>query len=329
MSNKKKQQIDLLSRILILLVIIAVLAALKPDAFLTWNNMQQVIFQQAPFTMLMSFGMSMAIITKGIDISMASVMVLSSYLSATSFQNGNYLLGLAIGVGVGLIFGLANGVLVSKVKIAPFIATYSVDFVALGLAYVICDGKYIYGFPEGFRALTNGYLIPGVPNIALVTMAIFAFLYVLTRKTIYGRGFYSAGHNLEATRLSGIKVDRTLISVYVMNGIIAGVVGILYLSRLNAADPSIRGTLTMDSIAAALIGGIPFSGGQGSVGNTVIGALIIVFIRNGLNIMNVPTTWNQAVVGFVILFSILYEAGMKLIFTRAEAKKKAIQTAEA
>lgn len=329
MSKNKKSALDLLSRVLILLIIMIVMACLKPEAFLTKSNFSQVIFQQAPFTMLMSFGMGMAIITGGIDISMASVMILSSYLSATSFQQGNYLVGVLIAVGVGVGFGLASGLLISKVHIAAFIATYSVDFIALGLAYVICDGKYIYGFPEGFRKLTNGSMIGGVPNIALVTLVIFIILYVLTKKTRYGRGFYSIGFNPKATKLSGINADWTICSVYVMNGLLAAITGILYLSRLNAADPSIKGTLSMDSIASSLIGGIPFSGGEGSVLNAVVGALIIVFIRNGMNILNVPNTWSQTVVGFVIMFALIYGALMDKVFTKVGKKEKQKEEAAA
>lgn len=323
MSLKKQNRVDLLSRLLILAVVVLVLALVRTDAFLSVNNITQVIFQQAPFTILMAFGMSLAIISNGIDISMASTMVLSSYLSAAYFQRGDYLLGLLIALGVGAGFGLCNGILISKVKIEPFIATFSVDFVALGLAYVVCNGEYVYGFSEGFRSITNGAWIPGIPNVALVTLLIFGLLFFLTRCTTYGRSLYSLGHNRKAAKLSGMRADGIIISVYVINGLLAAVTGILYLARLNAADPSIKGTLTIDSIAAALIGGIAFGGGKGSVVNTVIGALIIMFIRNGMNIMGVSTNWQQAVVGFVILFSIFYERGLNLLMAKAAGKKKA------
>lgn len=322
MSLKQQNRIDLLSRVLILVIVIVILGCLQPEAFLSWNNFSQVIFQQAPFTILMAFGMSLAIISNGIDISMASTMVLSSYMSATFFQAGNYLLGLLVALGIGLGFGLCNGVLISKVKIEPFIATFSVDFVALGLAYVVCNGKYVYGFPAEFRALTNGQMIPGIPNVALVTLVIFAILYFLTKHTTYGRSLYSLGHNRKAAKLSGMRTDAVIISVYMINGVLAAITGILYLARLNAADPAIRGTFTIDSIASALIGGIAFGGGTGSVFNAVIGALIIMFIRNGMNIMGVSTNWQQAVVGFVILFSIFYERGMKLLMSKLIKKKE-------
>jgi len=311
MPTKKQNLIDLLSRVAILIVVVAALAILKTESFWTADNINQVVFQQAPYTILMAFGMSLAIISKGIDISMASVMVLSSYLSARFFQQENYLMGILVAAGVGIGFGMSNGLLISKVKIEPYIATFSIDFIALGLAYVICNGNYIYGFPDGFRSLTNGSLLFGIPNIALITFILFVILYILTKKTAYGRGLYSIGFNKEAARLSGIKVNAIILSIYCLNGLLAALTGVLYLSRLNAADPSIKGSLTMDSIASALIGGIPFGGGRGSVVNTIVGALIIIFIRNGMNIMNISTNWQSTVIGMVILFSILYEIFLK------------------
>lgn len=316
MSLKAKNRVDILSRFLILIVVMVIMALLAPGSFLTWTNLSNVIFSQTPFTLLMAFGMSLAIISKGIDISMASNMVLSAYLSGTFFSQGNYLAGILVAFGVGAAFGLLNGILISKVKIEPFVATFSVDFVALGLANVVCDGKYIYGFPDGFRALTNGTLIPGIPNVALITAVVFAVLYFLTKHTTYGRSLYSLGYNSKAARLSGMPADEIAISVYVINGLLAALTGILYLARLNAADPSIKGTLTIDSLASALIGGLAFGGGKGSVVNTIIGALVIMFIRNGLNIMNVSINWQQTVVGLVILFSVFYERGLNLLMTR-------------
>lgn len=323
MSQKTKNRVDLISRLLILIVVMAIMSFLRPEAFLNIDNLSQVIFQQTPFTLLMAFGMSLAIISKGIDISMASNMVLSSYLSATFFRDGDYMTGILISLSVGALFGLLNGILISKIKIEPFIATFSIDFVALGLAYVVCDGKYVYGFPDEFRALTNGALIPGIPNVALITIIVFAILYFLTKHTTYGRAFYALGHNRKAARLAGMRADEIVISVYVINGLLASLTGILYLARLNAADPSIKGTLTIDSLASALIGGIAFGGGKGSVLNTIIGALVIMFIRNGLNIMGVSTNWQQAVVGMVILFSVFYEYGLNMLMSRlAERKSK-------
>ncbi len=302
-----KKNFDTYSRVLLLLLLIGIMAVARPGSFWTYENIATVMFQQAPFTILMSFGMTLAIITKGIDKSMGSVLVLSNALCAPFLKAGQYFLGVFLALGIGGASGALNGLLITRVGIAPFIATYGVDFIALGLAFVLTNGGYVYGFSDSFRLLTNGTLIPGVPNIAVITLLIFLVLFFITRKTIFGRQIYSVGHNFNAATLSGIHAKNTVLIVYIINGLLATVTGILYISRLNAADPNISGSFTLDSIAATLIGGTSFGGGKGSVVNTVIGALIIVFIRNSMNVLNVSTNWQQVMVGAVIVISVFYE----------------------
>ena len=302
------------SRIIILCLIVLVMALMRPNAFWTWGNISTVLFQQAPFTMLMSFGMTLAIITKGIDKSMGSVLVLSSVVAGSFIKNEQLLLGLFVALGIGALCGLVNGLLITKMGLFPFIATYGVDFVAIGIAYVYTGGASVYGFSQAFRNFSTGSY-GGVTNLALITLAVFLVLHIITTKTTFGRKMYSAGFNSKAAALSGNNVDFTITMVYIINGLISAVAGLLYMARLNAADPGISGNFTLDSIAAALIGGTSFGGGKGSVSNAVVGALIIVFIRNGMNIMGVETTWQQTVVGFIILFSILLEAATRKILS--------------
>lgn len=320
--NKFKRVVDILSRLFLLLLLIVIMAIVRGDAFFTWNNLSAVIFQQAPFTILMSFGMTLAIITKGIDNSMGSVMVLSSILSAGAFKSGNLVIGLIIALAVGILCGLVNGALISRVGITPFVATYGVDWVTLGVAYIITNGVYIYGFPDEFRSIANHLVFGAIPNIAIITVCIFLVLWFATKKTVFGRNLSSIGFNYNATVLSGVNAKNTLAIVYLINGLLAATSGILYTARLNAADPGIGLSFTLDSIAATLIGGTSFEGGKGSVANTVIGALIIVFIRNGMNILGVQTTWQQTVVGAVILFSVLYEAFINKVIRTSSPKKQ-------
>lgn len=305
------------SRLIIMFSIVAILALLRPNAFFTWGNITTVIFQQAPFTMLMSFGMTFAIITKGIDKSMGSVLVLSSVIAAAFIKDNQVALGIGIALFLGAGCGLINGLLITKMRIFPFIATYGVEWVAIGLAYVYTGGASTYGFPEGFRELSRGSSFT-LPNLTLITLGIFIILHILTTKTTFGRRMYSAGFNEQATTLSGNNVHATIVFVYIINGLLAAIAGILYMGRLNAADPGIGGNFTLDSIAAALIGGTSFGGGQGSIANAVVGSLIIVFIRNGMNIMNVHSTWQQTAVGFIIVFSIIMESISKKLLARFE-----------
>jgi len=277
--------------------------------------------------MLMSFGMTLAIITKGIDTSMGSVLVLCSMLSAEFFRTGNFLLGGLIALAVGAVCGLINGALITRVGVAPFIATFGMGNVALGLAFVYTGGVFVFGFPDSFRQVTNGSILLGIPNIALITAIIFIVLYILTCRMLFGRRMYACGFNFNATILSGINAKNTVTVVYIINGLLAAITGILYMARLNAADPLISGNFTLDSIAAALIGGTSFGGGKGSVVNTVAGAFIIVFIRNGMNILGVPTTWAQTAVGFIILFSIGLEAlAQRIPARRVESGKLKVES---
>jgi ribose transport system permease protein len=309
--------LDSYSRILLLVFIMAGMSILKPEAFLTSENFSTVIFQQAPFTILMSFGMTLAIITNGIDVSMGSVLVLTSVLCAGFIKQEQYVIGIIIALSVGIFCGFLNGVLISRVGVTPFIATYGIDYATLGIAFVYTGGAYIYDFPQSFRLISTGKIL-GISNLAIITFLIFIILYGITRKTTFGRRMHSAGFNLNATILSGINAKNTITIVYSINGLLAASAGILYMARLNAADPGISGSFTLDSIAATLIGGTSFGGGKGSLAGTVIGALIIVFIRNSMNIMGVSTTWQQTAVGFIIVFSILLEAVTRYINNKAK-----------
>ncbi|MDR1534500.1 MAG: ABC transporter permease [Planctomycetota bacterium] len=314
--------LDRYSRIMILAIIVAFMAATKPDAFWTMNNLSAVAFQQAPFMILMSFGMTLAIITKGIDKSMGSVLVLSSVIGAGFVKNGQFLAGIGLALAVGVACGFVSGILITRVGVAPFIATYGVEWVTLGLAFVLTGNVYIYDFPQEFREIATGRIFGLVPNLALITLAIFLILHFTMGKTIFGRKVYMVGNNFNAATLSGVNARKTVTMVYIVNGLLAAITGILYMARLNAADPGISAAFTLDSIAASLIGGTSFGGGKGSISGTIVGALIIVFIRNGMNIWGVHTTWQQTAVGFVIIFSIFLEATTQKLTAFATRRRR-------
>ena len=301
-----KTFMDRYSRFGVLILIMIVLSIISPKSFLTWDNISTLLFQQTPVAVLMGFGMTLSIITLGIDVSMGSTLVLSSVVSANFIKSGQIGLGLAVALLIGILVGWMNGILITKVGLHPFIATYGTNSIALGLAYVYTGGIYIYDFPQSFRNISNGTFL-GIPNIAVIAIVIFAVLYFVTQRTSFGRSLYSCGFNYKATILCGINAAGVITAIYIVNGLLSSTAGILYMARLNAADPGISGDFTMDSIAAVLIGGTSFSGGKGSVARTVIGALIIVFIRNGMNILNISTTWQQTVVGVIILLSVIIE----------------------
>lgn len=316
-----------ISRLLFLMLIIVTFTIIAPrGSFLSVNNFSNVILQQVPLTLLMSLGMTLAIITGGIDKSMGSVLVLSTVLSSRFIKNDNLAVGIFIALAVGLACGLLNGILITRVGVFPFIATYGVENVALGIALIYTGGKYIYDFPVRFRNIFNGNVL-GMPSIALIALIVFAALYLLESSSVFGRKIHNAGYNLNATILSGIDGKSVVTIVYMINGLLASLTGILYMARLNAADPNISAQFTLDSIAATLIGGTSFGGGKGSVLNTIVGTMIVVFIQNGMNVLKVPATWSQTVIGGIIFLSVLMEVGKrKKPKTDLTGKKMAMST---
>lgn len=295
------------SRILFLVLISIVFSIITPKgSFLSVSNFSNVILQQVPLTLLMSMGMTLAIITGGIDKAMGSTLVLSMVLSAHAVKNGYIFLGLLIALATGAICGLANGILIAYAGVFPFIATYGVENIALGVALILTDGNYVYDFPLAFRKMFNSEIL-GIPIVALISFTIFIVIYIVEARTTLGKKIHAAGYNFEATHLSGINSRGIVASIYVINGVLAAITGMMYMARLNAADPNISAQFTMDSLAATLIGGTAFGGGKGSVFHTLIGTFIVVFIQNGMNVLGVPTEWSQTVIGGLILLSVLLE----------------------
>lgn len=308
---KKIMKNSLSSRILFLLIVLAAFTVMSPNSsFLNWNNISNVLLQQVPLTLLMSFGMTLAIITGGIDKSMGSVLVLSMVLSSRAIKNEDLILGLFIALMVGIFSGFLNGILITRVGIFPFVATFGVENVALGIALIVTGGRYIYDFPHSFRNLFNGNIL-GIPVVAWIALIVFIILYFLESKSAFGKKIHAAGYNFTAAGMSGINIKQVVTLVYIINGVLAALTGMLYMARLNAADPNISAQFTLDSMAATLIGGTTFGGGSGSIANTVVGTLIVVFIQNGMNILGVPTTWSQTVTGSLILLSVLFEIGRR------------------
>lgn len=295
------------SRLIFLFLITLIFSLITPrGSFLSVGNFSNVILQQVPLTLLMSLGMTLAIITGGIDKSMGAILVLSMVLSAGFIKSGNIVVGLLVAIGTGVLSGLINGLLVAYAGVFPFIATYGVENIALGVALILTDGNYVYDFPQSFRNMFNGDIL-GVPIVAVIAFSLFLLLYITESKTTMGKKLHASGYNFKAAHLSGINSRGIVASVYVVNGVLAAITGMMFMARLNAADPNISAQFTIDSLAATLIGGTAFGGGKGSVLHTLIGTLIVVFIQNGMNVLSVPTEWSQTVIGALILLAVFME----------------------
>ena len=290
------------SRIAALLLIVVTMSILSPH-FLTWSNLINVVRHAAPL-FLLSAGLTLVVLTAGIDLSVGAVLGLSACLAASLITGGNPALGIAAGLGAGLACGLVNGTLVAYAGVPSFIATYGMMWIANGLAYIFMQGEVIYGMPLEFRFIGAGFLGP-IPVPVLIMIGMLAALHVLLHKTPLGRGIYAIGGNPVAARLSGMPVKRRLVFVYVVSGFMASFAALVVVARTNAADVSLGEEQLLPAIAAVCLGGTSLFGGVGGVSGTAVGALILALILNGMNLLGIDTFWQAGVMGFIILASVL------------------------
>jgi ribose transport system permease protein len=286
-----------------LLTLCAAMAALS-DHFLTFDNLINV-FRQSAVNALLSLGQLVVILTAGIDLSVGSILGFTCVLSALLLKAGAPPpVAIAAALGSGTALGSINGILLTKLRLPhPFIPTLGMMNVARGLALVMCGGFPISELPAGFRYFgAESILWIPVPVILVVLLCI-AFHIFLSRTTI-GRDIYCIGGNQQAALLSGIPVDARLILVYALSGLMAAVGAIVLAGRMNSGFPLAGVGGELDSIAAVIIGGASFFGGVGTVGGTLVGALIMGVLRNGLNLMNVSAYWQTVVIGVVLVAAV-------------------------
>jgi ribose transport system permease protein len=290
---------------LIGLVLLCVIFSLTSDVFLTWRNALNVI-DQITVLGILAIGMTAVIIIGGIDLSVGSILAFSMMMMGWLYQSVGVPLGLAIVAGllVGTACGLVNGLLITRAKLPPFIATLTMMSVARGLANIITEGRQIVGFPDWFTNLSTvrhfGFLS--------VTVAIFIVLAIISwailRYTTIGRSLYAIGGSPEVARLAGIRVRKLVMSVYALSGLLAGLASMALACRLNSSQPSAGLGYELDTIAAVVIGGASLNGGVGGIRGTVVGVLIIGVLRNGLNLSGVSPFVQQIVIGVVIALAV-------------------------
>lgn len=290
-----------------LLILIIVVSALNP-AFLEPLNILNLL-RQVAINALIAFGMTFVILTGGIDLSVGSTLALSSALMASLLVFGFHpLLAIVAGCIIGAILGAVNGLMVTKGKMAPFIATLATMTIFRGLTMVFTEGNPITGLSDSlmFQLFGRGYFV-GIP-VPAITMAItFALLWVVLHKTSFGRKTYAIGGNERASIISGIKVHRVKIMVYSLAGLLAGLAGAILTSRLDSAQPTAGTSYELDAIAAVVLGGTSLSGGRGRIVGTLIGALIIGALNNGLNLLGVSSFYQLVVKGIVIVIAVLMD----------------------
>jgi ribose transport system permease protein len=288
-----------------LIVIYAFFSIVSPF-FFSYGNFIAILFSTVVIGTL-AIGTTFVIISAGIDLSIGTGMALCAVMSGVFIVNMNLplWLGVVLAILFGGLIGLVNGINVALLRIPPFIATLAMMLVAEGLALVLSHSTPIY-FTDvpGYTALSSGNLIPNVPNAVLILLVIAIIAGVLLTKSVLGRYTYSIGSNEEATALSGIDVRKWKLAIYAFAGLFTGLAGVMISARLGSAQPATGMGYELQAIAAVVIGGTSLSGGKGSIIGTLIGALIISVLNNGLQIMSIPQEWQNVILGCVILVAV-------------------------
>jgi ribose transport system permease protein len=277
------------------------------SAFLTQNNLLNVL-RQASLLFLLASGLTLVILCGGLDLSIGANVALSACLAATVMKgSGSVLLGCAVGVGCGLMVGLINGLMVTALRIPSFIATYGSLWILQGLTYWFMNGQTIHGFPPEFRALGSGYF-GGVPVPIYLMLAVLLAGTLFTQYTTWGQEIYATGANTESAALSGVPVFTRRLTVYALSGLMAGLASLVFLARLNSAEGDMSESLTLQAIAAVLIGGTSLFGGTGTLVGTLIGAVILTVVLNGMNLLSVSANWQPLITGVIVILSVLSDA---------------------
>jgi ribose transport system permease protein len=295
--------------------------SLASNNFLTVDNTMNVL-RQISINLCLSLGMTLVILSGGIDLSVGSVLALSGAVAAGLLKNGlalprfNLLVQFTVpgaivaGIGVGSVLGWFNGLAVTRFKLPPFVATLGMLSIARGLTMLWTGGFPVTGLGDDFGRLGTGHAL-GIPMPVWISAALVALFIVVTRRTRFGRHLYAVGGNERAATLSGLAVPRIKLMVYTIGGGLAAVAGLLVTARLDSATPNAGLGYELDSIAAVVIGGTSLSGGRGSILGTVLGCLIIGVLNNGLFLLDVSPFWQQVVKGFVILAAVAIDKASK------------------
>jgi inositol transport system permease protein len=308
LNNRGSSMLSRFGMLIILIALIIVMSLLAPT-FLTSGNLINIV-RQMSVVGIVAIGVTMIIITTGIDLSSGSVIALVSVVVASMSHAGSgYPLAVAliVGLGLGLLTGIINGAIISKGKIAPFIVTLGMMTIARGAALLYTKGKPIGNLSDGFKVIGQGSLF-GIPIPILIFLFVGFISYIMLNKTKFGKYVYAIGGNEQAAVIAGVNVDKFKIMIYGFAGLLTAIGGIILTSRIASGQPTAGVMYELDAIAAAVIGGTSLSGGIGTIGGTIIGALIIGVMNNGLDLLNVSSYWQQILKGTIIVVAVLIDS---------------------
>lgn len=291
---------------LIGLVLLCIIITFVTPSFLTVANITNV-FTQVSVNAIIAVGMTFVILTGGIDLSVGSTLAISGALGASIIKStNNILLAIIVAAIVGILIGLVNGILIAKGKLQAFIVTLATMTIFRGATLVFTNGTPISKLPESFLNIGNAKL-GFIPVPVIITIVIAAISIYILSQTKFGRYLYALGGNEESAKLSGINTDKIKVLTYVVSGFVSAIAGVIITSRIGSASPNAGTGFELDAIAAVVIGGTSLAGGEGKISGTIIGALIIGVLNNGLNLMNVSPFYQSIVKGLVILIAVLLD----------------------
>jgi len=303
--------------VFILVILIVALTALTPSVrgrqyFLTKTNLLNVALQ-ASINSVIAVGMTFIITSGGIDLSVGSMAGFAGIMTAVTLRDYGVgrIGGLLVAVAVGSLCGLFNGVLITRANLQPFIVTLGTMGMFRGLALVASNGRPIYGFSPQFIKTFSGNTLGDLPKPVIVAVLVALCGWFILTQTRFGKYAVAIGGNEETTGLAGIPIRRYKLGIYILGGFLTGVAAALLTARLSSADPTAGSGYELDAIAATVMGGTSLSGGEGTIFGTMVGALVISLVRNGMNILNVQAFWQQFVIGSVIILAALLDQWRK------------------
>jgi len=302
-AHKRSFDIKKLSLIIALMVLVITMS-LMTDRFLKISNLFNIL-TQVSINGVLAAGMTFVIISGGIDLSVGSVLAIVGVVFALA--KSNLVLALIASVALGMIIGFANGLIITKFDIQPFIVTLASMTILRGITYIVTNGSPISGLPKSFQFIGGGMIAELIPVPVMILIVIYFVCHIVLNKTKLGRYIYAIGDNEEATKNSGIDVKTYKTTAYIISGVTAAISAIILTSRLNSAQPNAGLSYELDAVAAVAIGGTSLAGGSGQISGTFLGVLILGVISNGLNLLNISAFYQQVIKGLIILAAVIVD----------------------
>jgi ribose transport system permease protein len=311
-----KKNIEGLSRLFSMLIIFLLLFFISPS-FCTSTNILNML-RIASLNLIIATGVALTMLVGGIDLSSGASIALTTIIFGPLFFEGKgpgeMVLGILGILALSSLIGTLNGVCIAYLGIAPFLATYGIQQITRGFAFFLTLGAVYSNFMPQFQVLGAGNFLGIIPVPIIIAGTLVAAIGFMLNRTTIGRKIFAIGSNPDSALYSGVNLKMTILGTYTLAGLIFGIAGVVYISRLNSAEPSIGADFAMNAIAAAAIGGISFKGGRGNVFNIIVGALILTFITTGMNLLGIHSDWQRGIMGVIIILAVMID--------RNTAKKK-------